>query len=531
MKRDKKLWQLGLLLGAAFLAVGCGEKKDGNNQAKDNAGTSEQMLTVATKDPQVPLDMQQNTYTVIMQITDSTTESLLVTNEDGDLEPVLLTGMPEMSEDKLVYTFELKEDVSFHNGERLKSSDVKYSYERMIQKIKMASLLEKVVGYQDFADGKNDELTGFEIIDDTHFTITLTSPYSPFLSVLSTPYCAIYPEKAAEEAGDAWGLKTLYGTGPFKLDSYTAGKEAVVVKFDEYHGEETGLDKIVFKFIANPNTQVLEYQKGTVDVVSALDSALYPTYANGELKDELYDFQPVGGFYLGLNVKDISDVKVREAISLSIDREAITESIVHGTAKPATSFLPEGLIGHDEKAEVYPYDPAKAKELLAEAGYADGYDLTITANTVTDVSVSIATAIQAQAKESGINVSIEKVDSAAWTDMKKQGKVACGVGSWYVDYNDPDSMLYPYGDGRTDYNSSFYHNDEFKQLLEDGVLTSDKAERQQIYQEAEQLLTRRDFAAVPIYNEKMFYLKKDYVENFKLSSNQRFFYHDAVIKK
>ena len=114
-------------------------------------------------------------------------------------------------------------------------------------------------------------------------------------------------------------------------------------------------------------------------------------------------------------------------------------------------------------------------------------------------------AIQAQAKEAGFNVEIEQVDSAAWTDMKKSGGVTCGVGNWYVDYNDPDSMLYPVSDGRVDLNSMFWHNEEFKTLMEEGVQTDDTAKRQEIYARADEILTHEDFGAVMLYNETLYY--------------------------
>ena len=141
-----------------------------------------------------------------------------------------------ISEDQLTYSFELLPDVKFHNGETLKASDVKYSYERLIKMAKMATLLENVAGYDELSAGTADELSGFQIQDDTHFTITLKKPYAPFLSVLSTAYTAIYPEAACEEAGDTWGMQVLYGTGPFKLDSYQTSVGAVLSRFDDYHG-------------------------------------------------------------------------------------------------------------------------------------------------------------------------------------------------------------------------------------------------------------------------------------------------------
>lgn len=498
------------------------------DESSESAG--DKILRVASEDPQVPLDMQLNTYSLIMKITDNTTESLLLTNPQGELEPTLLAEMPTLSEDKLTYSFTLKEGVTFHNGAPLTSNDVKYSLERMVKKLKMASLLEKVEGYQDLFDGKADELSGIVVIDDTHFEIHMAEVYTPLLSALSTPYCAIYPAEACEAAGDNWGMTELYGTGPFKLVSYQTGVGVELVKNENYHGGEVKLDGISYTFIDDPNTGVLEYQKGNIDVVY-LDSALYPTYANGELKDELYSFNPVGGYYLSFNVNDIPDVKVREAMTYAIDRTALCDSVLFGTASPNSNFLQTGLIGARDDMEQFEYNPEKAKELLAEAGYADGYDLRITVNTKYPTGVKIATAIQAQMKEAGINVEVEQVDSAAWTDMKKSGGVTCGIGNWYVDYNDPDSMLYPVSDGRVDLSSMFWHNDEFKQLMIDGVQTDDDAQRQEIYARADEILTHEEFAVAMLYNETLFYLKKPYVKDFEVTFTYRTMFKDADIEK
>ena len=344
---------------------------------ESSASAGDKILHVASEDPQVPLDMQLNTYSIIMKITDNVTESLLLTNPEGELEPTLLAEMPTLSDDKLTYSFTLKEGVTFHNGAPLTSNDVKYSLERMVKKLKMASLLEKVEGYQDLFDGKADELSGIVVIDDTHFEIHMAEVYTPLLSALSTPYCAIYPAEACEAAGDNWGMTELYGTGPFKLVSYQTGVGVELAKNENYHGGEVKLDGIDYTFIDDPNTGVLEYQKGNVDVVY-MDSALYPTYANGELKDELYSFNPVGGYYLAFNVNDIPEVEVRQAMAYAIDRNALCDSVLFGTASPNSNFLQEGLIGARDDMEQFEYNPEKAKELLAKAGYADGYDLRIT---------------------------------------------------------------------------------------------------------------------------------------------------------
>lgn len=542
----KKLAGAALLCAAVVSLTACGSPKtsepapgssdapvsETTTTAGQETGTSEsaggKVVRVAAVDPQVALDPQQYTYSIVMKITDNVTESLLTTKGDGSLEPTLLAKMPEISEDQLTYSFELLPDVKFHNGETLKASDVKYSFERLIKMAKMATLLENVEGYEALNDGTAEELSGVEVQDDTHFTVKLKKPYAPFLSVLSTAYCAVYPEEVCEAAGDTWGMQTLVGTGPFKLDSYQTSVGAVLSRFEDYHGGAVKLDGVDYKFIEDVNTQVMEYQKGNVDYVD-VDPSVYPVYSsNPQIKDQMHGFQPTGNYNLTLNVKTIPDAKVREAIALSIDRKAICESILHGTATVPNSYIPAGIIGHDETLPEFEYNPERAKELLAEAGFADGFDLRVTVNTKYQGNVAIATAFQQQAKAAGINVEVEQVDSAAWSDMKKSGGVDCGIANWYVDYSDPESMLYPMT--KTDTNSSFWHNEEFDKLLEDGIATTDEAERQEIYKKAEHIMTREEWATTPLYNETKFYLLSPSITGFEMDSTFRMFWKNADIQ-
>ena len=536
----KRKWTgVALLCAAAMFLSACGDSNTSgttteNNSASEQAQTEntasagDKVVRVAAVDPQVALDPQQYTYSIVMKITDNVTESLLKSNADGSLEPVLLAKLPEISEDQMTYSFELLPDVKFHNGEVMKASDVKYSYERLIKMAKMATLLENVQGYDELSAGTADELSGFQIQDDTHFTITLKKAYAPFLSVLSTAYTAIYPEQACEEAGNDWGMKTLYGTGPFKMDSYQSGVGVTLSRFEDYHDGPVKLDGVDYKFIEDVNTQVLEYQAGNVDYVD-VDPSVYPIYSSNEtLKDQMHGFQPIGCYSLTVNANTYPDPKVREAIALSIDRAAICDSILHGTATVPTSYIPEGVIGHDDSLTEFEYNPERAKELLTEAGYPDGIDLRVTVNTKYAGNVAIATAFQEQAKEAGINVEVEQVDSAAWSDMKASGGVDCGISNWYVDYPDPESMLYPMT--KTDTNSSFWHNDEFDQLLEAGIATTDTDERQEIYAKAEHIMTREDWATTPLYNETKFYLLNPKITGFEVDSTFRMFWKDADIQ-
>ena len=534
--RKKLFGILAIVIVQITMLAGCGFDLQGRADYGAGAvgvlaGAEGKVLNIAAQDPQVPLDMQLNTYSLLKKMTDNIVETLITPGEDGTQEPTLLTRMPELSADNLTYSFTLKEGVKFHNGEILTSNDVKYSLERLVRKVKMGSLLEKVEGYDAFDSGQAESLAGIEIIDNTHFNIRLSSVYTPFLSVLSTPYAAIYPARACEEAGEDWGLLTLIGTGPFALDHYTGGVDCTIRKFSGYHGTPAKLDIVNFKFISDYSAQILEYQKGTVDMLE-IDSTLYAACVEDEqLKKEMYSYQRQGSQFLLFNVKEIPDVRVREAITYAIDRKAICEEIMHGMAVPAASFIPRGIIGYDESAEVYEYNPDKARRLLTEAGHAKGYTLEITANSNYPANVKIAEAMQTQAVPAGITVIINQVDNSTWTDMKKNGKVACGFASWYVDYGDPDSMLYPVSDGRVDVSSSFWHHDEFRKLMNDGVKTADAALRQKIYQKADHILTREEYAVAPVFNETNFYLVKPYVSGVKITDAHRTFLVHADIHK
>lgn len=538
---------LSLLLASAMVMAcltACGgSKEETKADATETTAVAEddvaeaKILRVASEDPQVPLDMHLYTYSIIMKVTDNVYESLLLTNPQGELEPVLLTQMPTLSEDKLTYSFELKEGVKFHNGATLTSNDVKYSLERMVEKVAMGSILSTIVGYDEFSAGEAEEMTGIKVIDDTHFEITLSEVYTPLLAALSTPYTAIYPAEACEAAGDNWGMTELYGTGPFKMVSYQTGVGVELVKNEEYHGGEVKLDGIKYTFIDEPITGINAYKAGDIDVVY-MESTLYPTFAeDAAIKEEMYSFSPVGGYYLGINSNVITEKEVRQALNYAMDRNALCQGPLFGTAVPNSNFLQAGLIGANPEAEQFEYNPEKAKELLAEAGYTEAdsegyvYEFELAVNTKYAAGINIATALQAQMKEAGIKVNVNQVDSAAWSDMKASGSLEVGLSSWYVDYNDPDSMLYPVSDGRVDANSIFWHNDEFKSLMEQGVQLEDVAERQEIYARADEILTHEEFAVAMLYNETMFYLKKPYVEGFEVTFTYRTMFKDADIVK
>ncbi len=514
MKSIKIVLAILLVAAVALTFAGCGS---------GSAGSSEK-IRVATADPNVPIDPHKQTSSYVGMISDSIVQPIIKIEADGSLSPLLIKEMPTISEDGLTYTFELKDGVKFHNGETLKTSDVKYSYTRMLQAQVMSTMLDCIEGAQDVMDGKSDDLTGFKIIDDNKFEIKLTKPFAAFESALSTTYTCIYPEGPCKEAGDDWGRTQLVGTGAYKMDSYTAGQGIELSKFDEYHGEAAKNAGVTFRFIEDMNTQVMEYQKGNIDIM-LLDSTLYPQYKdNAEIKDDIKTFNPYGLIYLTPNMTKLTDQKVREAISLCIDREAICNELLNGTAKPAKSFIPEGLLGYDETLPEYEYNPEKAKQLLAEAGYPDGITIEMPQSSKYPFKVKIATAIQDQAKAAGINMVIQQYDGSAYNDMANGGQVELGTGNWYVDYVDPDGLIYQVMGRNNTMNesSSFYDNAEFNELINEARVVNDTAKREELYKKADNILTRQDYGAIPICNETKYYLSKPNMKNFAIDNTFRY---------
>lgn len=161
----------------------------------------------------------------------------------------LITKLPEISDDGLTYSFELKPDVKFHDGTTLTSSDVEFTFTRIFEpsdKNVSTWMCDMILGGKEMLEGKAEELEGFKVIDDTHFEITLDKPYSAFMSVLATPQMVIYPEKAYKEAGEDWGGKVYIGTGPYKVNEFDPKNKVILERYDEYHGGAKKLDEIVY---------------------------------------------------------------------------------------------------------------------------------------------------------------------------------------------------------------------------------------------------------------------------------------------
>lgn len=535
----KRLTCLLLALIMVFSLTACGTSTPASEPAAEPAASEQpagpKVLKVAQDLTSIGnLNLHLSTYNQSFEIGNTICETLI--NKDPEtleLYPLLLTKMPDISEDGLTYTFELKQGITFHDGSPLTSEDVVYTFNRFFNPdagCLTTWLATMIKGSNEFLERKEDHLTGIKAIDDYHFTLELYYPYSAFSSVLAAAPLVIYPSDAAEAAGDRWGIDTFIGTGPFKVESFEPKTKVVLDRYDEYHGGAKKLDKIEI-INMNKETALLEFEAGNVDVVG-VETQLVDSYLNNpEYKDNV-KFQEYLGIYtvqFNQDLAPLDNPKVREAVALATDRKAIVEGYFKGHVKPAKSLFPPGIPGYDASLPELPYDVEKAKALLAEAGYPNGVEIKAT---VTENSsfLNLLQILQQQYAKANITMNIELVDAAGWFDKRSTGNVQVMIMNWFADFNDPDNFIYSlYHSSSEDFLSTGNKDKEFDAALEKGRLITDPAEKQKFYADLEYKLTREKFATWPLYTPAGYYMVSDRAKNVFIKQDFLWWYSDADI--
>ncbi|HYG60453.1 MAG TPA: ABC transporter substrate-binding protein, partial [Symbiobacteriaceae bacterium] len=427
-----------------------------------------------------------------------------------ELEPELLAEMPKAEADNMTYHFKLRNDVTFHNGAKLTAKDVKYSFERMLTpatKAKSTWLFEDIVGAQEMLDEKATELAGLTIKSDYEFDIVLTRPYGPFLQMLATAPASIFPMEYAKQQGDKFQRNPV-GTGPFKLGKWDANQLIVLERNPDYF--EKGLpylDKVEYKIVAEEATRWLEFQKGNVDETTPPTAEFMNAKTGGQYA--FIEYVTLNTFYLSLSMKDFPDKRVREAISLAIDRDKFLKTIYNGQGKVAKQFVTPGIPGALPNPPEFKYDPARAKQLLKEAGKEN---LKIEAwQRGTDKISDGNLAIQQMLKEVGIDWEVKMVDRPSFNAARSQGTIPANFGNWFADYPDPDNYLYTYFYTPQSKGMSVNYNDaEVDRILTEARGLTDQAKRQKMYQDLETKLLA-EFAIIPIFHQSGYTVTQKWV--------------------
>lgn len=499
---------------AVLLLSACG---GGGKQANGNTKGGDNVLTIAQASDAITLDPHKTNDSASANPMQQVYNTLVDLTPDMEIVPSLATEWKQV--DDLTWEFKIREGVKFHNGEELKASDVKFTYDRLLDPATGAApafLLAAV-----------DEV---KVVDDYTVQIISKESFAPLVYNLTHIGTAILNEKAVTEAGDQYGQSPV-GTGPFKFVSWKKDSKITFETYEDYFNGPASVEQVEFRIIPEAATSVAELKTGGIDIMFDLPSQHIKQFENSDsvVVDKVPSFTIK---YLGFNTqeKPFNDPLVRKAMNYATNKEAIVKAAYQGTAVQQKSPLAPGLNGYNDTLEGYEYNPEKAKELLAEAGYADGFNSTLYISDK-DIDAKLGTILQAQLKEVGVNVELQVMEWGAFLDETSKG-VPMYVLSWTTVTGDADNGLYAMfhsknfgGPG----NRSFYKNEEVDSLLDKGRTESDPEARKAHYEKAQEIIVNDavwDFLAV---SENIVAVSKN-VEGFENMPTANYKFYGVSLK-
>ena len=387
------------LLGTVL--SGCGDGSAAAAQ-ESRADTNELVVGIA-QDLDDSLDPHKTVKAGTREVMFNVFEGLMKPTSDGDLTPAVAESYT-VSDDRLTYTFTLREGVKFHNGDVVTAEDVVYSIQRCA-----AATETGIVQVEAFS-----VIQSMETPDERTVSITIAEPSNEFISYLTT---AILPADYDQQD------TAPVGTGPFKFVSRTAQDAVVLEKFDEYWGTPAQLDKVTLKIMENADSMMMSLQSGAIDLCAHLT-----TTQVAQLKEDFNvaegTMNLVQAMYLNNAVKPFDDVRVRQALCDAVDKQEIIDLAFDGYGSPiGSSMYPAfGKYFDDSLTNYYTKDVEKAKALLAEAGYPDGFDMTITVPSNYKPHMDTAEVLVQQLAQIGVNAAIEPIEWESWVSDVYAGR-------------------------------------------------------------------------------------------------------------
>ena len=430
-------------------------------------------------------------------------ENLTWVDNDVVVQPQLAESW-DISDDGLTYTFHLREGVKFHNGKELDAEDVKYSLERQ---------LDPDVG----SAGRGDltMIDTIEVVDENTVKITLQTPTGPFLAALGGRYNAIIPKDSAPDGETL--RRTAIGTGPFMVEEFVPTEKLVLVKNPDYWEEgKPYLDRLVIQVIPDEQTILAGLRTGEIDMATLEDAKNYLLLEGDEnlvltrtpaIKHDTLELPP--------DTPPVDDIRVRQAILLALDKEAIMEAGILGLGR-VVGGMPPAMTYWSLPPEELPNqtrDLEKAKELLAEAGYPDGFDMTLRTIVGYGTMAADAPVIAANLKDIGINVEVETVDLGVWIEDWRNLREPITRNAW-GGFMDPDLLYYrhfhtpPEG---MDFRR--WNNAEADEILDKARSAVDPAERKEYYDEIQRMLAE-DPVMIPLYSPDLLNAMQPYVKDY-----------------
>src|SRR5262245_51077454 len=477
-------------------------------------------LTIVRPTDPVSLDPHTETTAPGAWVYYNILEPLIYLDEKMTIQPRLATSYEVMSPTKV--RFKLRPGVKFHDGTPFNAAAVKFTFERAFKSdppARWASLAGPIAGA--------------EVVDDLTVDIVTKEPYGPILRTMSMLYVSIVSPTAVQKQGEGF-LRAPVGTGPFKFVEWKTNTHVIIERNPDYWSEKALLDRVIFKVVPEEGARMIALQTGDADMVMFPSPAQLSTFK----KDAKYTVHETPGLrvvYIGFNTKlpPLDDVRVRQALLQAVDRKAIIDNIVEGLGVAPKSYLSPGVFGYKDMQfdQLFPFDRAKAKALLAQAGWTPGADgilqkggQKLTLNWIAQrgrypKDGEITEAVQQMWKEIGVDAKVEFREWASVFNESLQVDFARHnwTFGWATTNADADYSLFaqyhstqvrPVGWNRTGYS-----NPKVDQLLEAARRSLNQTDREKLYGARQDILAR-DTRWVPVYTTKEIIITKASVKGF-----------------
>jgi peptide/nickel transport system substrate-binding protein len=416
----------------------------------------------------------------------------LVTFPDESTQ--IVPGLAEswaVSKDGLRYTFKLRKGVSFHDGTPLDAEAVKFSIDRQVNPEHPFNKL----GKYPFANFFFGNIKAVEVVDPLTVEFVLKEPRASFLAVLTAGAASIVSPTAVRKYGQDYAL-TPVGTGPFKYASWERGQRVVLEKNPSYWRFPLKLDRVIYRPIVEDQARLTELLTGALDLIVGTP----PDYVGQlEANPKVTLLKQVGAhvWYLGINnqKKPFDDKRVRQALNYAVNKDAIVRDVLKGTGSLSVGPVLPKTWGADGGLKPYPYDPERARKLLADAGYPGGFTTTLwvpESGSGMQSPVAMSTVIQSNLKAVGVNVSMQTMEWGAYLAKLRSKEQELFALSWMAGNEDPDMVMYPLLHSSqwtpNGPNRALYKNEKFDEILHQARLTTDEKKRADLYRQAQRIL-------------------------------------------
>ena len=425
----------------------------------------------------------------------------------------------DVSADGTIYTFYLRQNAKFHDGRPVTAQDVVYSWERAaspaLASDTVLTYLGDIVGVRAMNQGEADQIEGLKLIDDHTLQVTIDAP-KPYFLLKLTFATAFVLDKANVESGEEW-YRTPNGTGPYKLVEWTRFERKVYEANKDFYLGAPSIPYIVVKLYAGDGQRL--YESGEIDITGVYSVERFTDPAEPLHSELLTGVDLCTGYVVFDNTRPpFDDVNIRKAFSMAFDRQKYIDVVLDGHALPANGLYPPGLPGFNATLEGLPYDPAQARQLLAQSKYSgpDGLPPIVFSNMGTGSYISADVAAMAEMWEQnlGVTITVENLEPNYYYDQIYAGNHGqLFSGGWCADYPDPENFADVLFHSGSSQNNGGYSNPQLDDLLETARIEQNVTNRISMYQQAEQILVD-DAAALFTTYSLSYQLVKPYVKGY-----------------